>query len=324
MTAVRESCVRVGGLRVHVREVGEGAPLLLINGLGTHSAMWEPVEGAFHGLRLIEFDAPGTGRSGGTSAVVPIPALAWLATRVLDQVGVERADVLGYSMGGIVAQAMAVYAPARVRRLVLVSTTPGLGGVPGSLPAMLNVATPLRYYSPTYHDRTIGGMVGGRARTDREWVARHGRLRRRHPPSLRGYLGQLASIGAWTNLPLLNRIHHATLVVTGDDDPLVPPANSVLLARWLPQGRLLILRGEGHLLLMDEGSAALAPIRGFLTAEAPEASPAWRDARSVDDEDVRAALLAAGRSYQPWGAMSAVWRRAWPAAVRPPAAASDV
>ena len=315
--------MEVGGLRVHVREVGTGAPLLLINGLGTHSAMWEPVEGAFGGLRLIEFDAPGTGRSRGTSTVVTIPALAWLATRVLDEVGVEHADVLGYSMGGVVAQALAVYAPERVRRLVLVSTTPGLGGVPGRLPAMLNVATPLRYYSATYYDRTIGGMVGGRARTDREWVARHGRLRRRHPPSLWGYLGQLASLGAWTNLPLLHRIGQPTLVVTGDDDPLVPPANSALLARWVPHSRLVVLPGEGHLLLMDEDSAALAPIRGFLTAETPEASPAWRESGPVDDADVAAAIVAAGRSYQPWGAVSAAWRRAWPA-VRPSAAASDV
>lgn len=319
MTVSRESSVRVGGLHIHVREVGEGPPLLLINGIGTHSAMWRPVEAALPGLRLIEFDAPGTGRSSNTSTFVTIPALAWLATRVLDEVGVERADVLGYSMGGIVAQAMAIYAPSRVRRLVLVSTTPGLGGVPGSLSAMVNVATPLRYYSERYYARTIGGMVGGRARTDRDWVARHGVLRRRDPPSLRGYLGQLAGIGSWTNLPLLHRIAPPTLVVTGDDDPLVPPANSVILARRIPRARLLVLPGEGHLLLMDARSTAPEPIRGFVTADSPEASSAWREGAEVTDRDVSAALAAAGRSMQPWGALGAVMRRAWPAAARPPA-----
>lgn len=313
MTAARESTVRVGGLRVHVREVGEGAPVLLINGIGTHSAMWEPVEGAFGGLRLIEFDAPGTGRSCPTSTVVSVPALAWLATRVLDALGVERADVLGYSMGGIVAQAMAVYTPERVRRLVLVATTPGAGGVPGSFAAMLNVATPLRYYSSSYYDRTIGGMVGGRARTDAEWVARHGRLRRRNPPSVRGYLGQLASVGAWTNLPLVHRIHHPTLIVTGDDDPLVPPANSAILARRLPNARLLTVPGEGHLLLMDAASDALAPIHGFLSAESSEESRAWREARTVDEEDELDAIAATGPMLQPLGALSAVLRRVWPA-----------
>lgn len=321
MTVAKESCVRVGGMRVHVRVVGEGPPVLLINGIGTHSTMWAPVEQALTGVRLIEFDAPGTGRSRGTSTILSIPSLAWLATRVLDEVGVERADVLGYSMGGIIAQAMAVYAPGRVRRLVLVSTTPGLGGVPGTFAAMLNVATPLRYYSPTYYERTIGGMVGGRARTDREWVIRHGELRRRDPPSVRGYLGQLASVASWSNLPLLHRIPHPALVVTGDDDPLVPPANSVLLARRLPYARLLVLPGEGHLLLMDARSAALEPILGFLTAASPEVAPAWQEAERVTDQHVDAAIAMSRRSVQPWGVMSALMRRAWPPA---PAARSDV
>ena len=312
MTEVQEACVRVGGLRVHVRDVGEGPPLLLINGLGTHSAMWEPIERALTDVRLIEFDSPGTGRSRGTSGVISVPALAWLATRVLDEVGVERADVLGYSMGGVVAQAMAAYTPERVRRLVLVATTPGLGGVPGTSSAMLNIATPLRYYSQSFYARTIGDMVGGRARTDRAWVERHGRLRRRHPPTVRGYFGQLASVASWTNLPLLHRIGHPALVVTGDDDPLVPPANSVLLARRLPQGRLLVVPGEGHLLLMDADSAALAPIRGFVTAQSPQDAPAWRDAEPVGDDDVRAAIAAAGRTLQPWSAIGGLMRSAWP------------
>ena len=311
MTVAQESCVRIGGLRIHVRDVGEGAPLLLINGIGTHSAMWEPVERAFTGVRLLEFDSPGTGRSRATSAVLPVPALAWLATRVLDELGVEQADVLGYSMGGIVAQAMAVHAPQRIRRLVLVATTPGLGGVPGRLSAMLNVATPLRYYSPSYYARTIGGMVGGRARTDRAWVERHGELRRRHPPTVRGYFGQVASVASWSNLPLLHRIGHPTLVVTGDDDPLVPPANSVLIAHRLPQARLLVVPGEGHLLLMDASSAALAPILEFVTAESPHASLTWRDAERVDDDRERAALAAAGRSLQPLAIAGALMRHAW-------------
>jgi pimeloyl-ACP methyl ester carboxylesterase len=305
--------VRVGGLRVHVREVGEGTPVLLLNGIGAHSAMWAPVEAALTGVRLIEFDAPGTGRSRGTSALVTVPALAWLATLVLDELGVDRADVLGYSMGGIVAQALAIYAPDRVRRLVLVSTTPGVGGVPGTFSAMVNVATPLRYYSTTYYARTIGSMVGGRARTDTEWVAQHGELRRREPPTLRGYVGQLASAASWTNLPLLHRIHHPTLVVTGDDDPLVPPANSVLLARRLPEGRLLVLPGEGHLLLMDGHSLALPPILDFLTADVPQDALAWRDADPVGDEDVRRAIAAQGRTVLPWGVVGAFMRKAYSA-----------
>jgi pimeloyl-ACP methyl ester carboxylesterase len=312
MSRARESSVRVGGLRVHVRDVGEGTPVLLLNGIGAHSAMWAPVEAAFRGVRLIEFDAPGTGRSRGTSTLITIPALASLATHLLDELGVDRADVVGYSLGGIVAQALAIYAPERVRRLVLVSTTPGLGGVPGTFSAMLNVATPLRYYSSTYYAKTIGGMVGGRARHDSQWVARHYQLRRREPPTLLGYAGQLASAALWTSLPLLHRIPHPTLVVTGDDDPLVPPANSVLLARRLPEGRLLVVPDEGHLLLMDADSPALPPIHRFLTADVPQDAPAWRDAEPVGDEEVRRAIASESQTVQPWGVMGAFMRAAFP------------
>ncbi len=312
-TAAREHRVRVGGLRIHVREVGEGPPVLLINGLGAHAAMWQPVEQVLSGLRLIEFDAPGTGRTRSTVAPVPIPALAWLAGRVLDELGVRRADVVGYSMGGIVAQQLALHAPERIRRLVLVATTPGVGGVPGTPYAMLNVATPLRYWSRAYYAHTIGGMVGGRARTDPQWVAEHGRLRRRSPPSVWGYAGQLLSLGAWTSLPLLHRIGHPALVVTGDDDPLVPPANSYMLAHRLPCARLVLAPGEGHLLLMDPDSTALAGIRDFVCAERLEDAPVWRDGAVVDDAQVRAAIAAARSPIQPLGAMGTLMRHAWPA-----------
>jgi poly(3-hydroxyoctanoate) depolymerase len=311
----RERRLRIAGVRLHVREVGSGPPVLLVNGLGTHTAMWAPLEGALDGLRLVEFDAPGTGRSSSPPYPVSIPALAWLARRILDELGIERADVLGYSMGGLVAQQLAAAAPDRVRRLVFVATSCGVGGVPGRLGPMLNMVTPLRYWSPAFYRRTIGGMVGGRARHDLAWVERHGELRLRHPPTLRGYLGQVSSLG-WTTLPLLHRIAHPALVVTGDDDPLVPPANAMLLARRLRDARVLVAPGEGHLLLMDADSAVHAPIREFLAAGDLATAPVWQTAATVTDDDLRAAIATAARQAQPWGALSSVMRVAWPAARR--------
>src|SRR4051794_20910420 len=126
MNAAVERTIRVGGVRLHVREVGRGGPpVLLINGLGAHTAMWEHLEQALSGLHLIEFDAPGVGQSPAPPFPVTIPALAWLAKRVLEATGVNRADVLGYSMGGLVAQQLAISTPRLVRRLVLVATSCG-------------------------------------------------------------------------------------------------------------------------------------------------------------------------------------------------------
>jgi pimeloyl-ACP methyl ester carboxylesterase len=80
----------------------------------------------------------------------------------MDHLGIRRADVLGYSMGGIVAQQLAADVPERLRRLLLLATTPGRGAVQGDLKAMLNIMTPARYLSPQLYAKTIGSLVGGR------------------------------------------------------------------------------------------------------------------------------------------------------------------
>jgi pimeloyl-ACP methyl ester carboxylesterase len=235
---------------------------------------------------------------------------------VLESAGVERADVLGYSLGGIVAQQLAVRYPERVRRLVLVATSCGFGGVPGSFGPMLNIATPFRYWSKPFYSRTIGNLVGGRARWDAEWVSRHGELRQRQPPTARGYLGQVASALTYSSLPSLRHIRQPTLVVTGDDDPLMPSANAVMLAHRIPDARLLVAPGEGHLLLLDRESAIFEPVAEYLAADSLSDARAWRDADLVTGDDVRAAIAATRRQAQPWGSAGALMRTVWPADAR--------
>lgn len=310
MTVAHERSVRLDGLRIHISEVGEGPPLLLINGLGAHTEMWAFVEKALKDFKVISFDAPGAGRSVTPLLPVSIRRVARLATLVLDTVGVEQADVLGYSMGGIVAQQLAADAPQRVRRVVVAATTCGLGSVPGGPVAMLHLILPARYLSPRIYARTIGGMVGGRARHDTAWVANLAALRLRYV-SMRGYIGQMLSMAWWTGLPLLPRIPHPTLVVSGDDDPLSPLANAILIARLLPNGRLLVASGEGHLLFADANSPVIEPIREFLCAEALDEAPVWREATLVSDEDLRSAIPPAWFQAQPWGAIGALMRRRW-------------
>ena len=120
--------VDVEGIRLHVEESGDGPPLLLINGIGAHAGMWKPLREALPGPRLIAFDAPGTGRSATPPIPLSLEAIARVAEGVLDELGVEQADVLGYSFGGAVAQRLARRSPERVRRLV--SPPPRRGGAP--------------------------------------------------------------------------------------------------------------------------------------------------------------------------------------------------
>jgi pimeloyl-ACP methyl ester carboxylesterase len=316
MTSVSERDVRIAGLRVHVRETGEGPPVLLVNGMGAPVPWWSTLERSLGELRLIEFDAPGVGRSQTPWMPVPIQSAAWIARKVLDVAGVERADVLGYSLGGMIGQELALQSPGRVRRLVLAATSCGFGGVPAPMLRLLNAATPARYMSRRLYDRTAPDLFGGAARTDPDFLARHSARREADPPNKVGYLMQALSVSTWSSLPWLSRLRQPTLVVTGDDDPMMLPANSYILARRIEGARLVVAPGEGHLMLMDERSAALAPIAAFLRADRLDDEPAWRAATIVDDARLEAALRATNDASRPLRAVGAVWRRAWPSVAR--------
>lgn len=297
----------VEGLSLCVSERGEGHPLLLINGIGAHTGMWRPLERALTDVRLISFDAPGTGASETPRLPLALDALADVAEAVVDRLGYERVDVLGYSFGGLVAQRLARSAPQRVRRLVLAATTPGWGGVPGSLTTLMRMSTPLRYYWREYYESVVGELMGGRARTDQEFVRRQGALRRTRPPDPVGYAWQLAALAFDAgSLGWLHTLEPPTLVVTGDDDPVMPLANSVLLAHAIGKARLLVAPGEGHLLLVDPDSAALPAIHGFLTSDPPD----WGDAVEVTRGMVDAALGAEPPRH-PYALMSAFVRTFW-------------
>jgi pimeloyl-ACP methyl ester carboxylesterase len=252
------------GHDVYVNESGQGDPLLLITGLGGNTHMWAPLMGYFDKRRIIRFDAPGTGRSSTPTGPIPISMLADLAVSVLDDRGVEWADVLGYSYGGAIAQQLAFDHPARVRRLVLAATTCGLGGVQGHLPAMIALSTTLRYRAPSYFDRTAAITYGGR--TGRNTAIRRKMMleRHRHPPTEYGYAMQIFGCVGWSSVPFLDQIPHETLVTSGDDDPLIPVANAEYLANRIPNARLEIIERAGHLFLWDDAEHMGYRIKRFI------------------------------------------------------------
>ena len=306
---VEERVLRVRGVALHVRDVGVGPPLLLINGLGAHTAMWAPVERQLPGLRLISYDAPGVGDSPAAVPPPSIPMMVDLLPGLLDQLGLDRVDVLGYSLGGTLAQHLAYRHPERVRRLVLAATTPGRGGVLGAWKSLTHAVNPLRYYSSDYYERSIGTLAGGQAQWDEEFRQRHGADRLSKRPRPLTYYTQIAALSAWSSLPWLDRISAPTLVLTGDDDPLVPPANSFLIASRLRRARLFVAPGEGHLMLFDDNSVTHAVIREFLSAESTAQSRSWREAMLVDRAAADAAIRARGREPLPWRFVNPVLRR---------------
>lgn len=305
----RERHLTLRRTSVLVRDTGgDGPPVVLANGIGAHVGMWRPIEQALDGMRVISFDAPGTGRSQTRLTPLTMFGLARLLEELFDQLELEQADLLGYSFGGAIAQQFAMRSPKRVRRLVLAATVPGWGAVPGHMTAMLSVGTPLRYYSRTLYELSAPAVAGGRTRYDAEYVRSLWRNRAKYAPTARGYAHQVWAITMWSSFPVLSRIQVPTMILVGDDDPLVPLSNPLMMALKMPQARIVIVPEEGHFLLLDSDAKAFVPVREFLAADDLDDAEVWRTAVSPDAGQVSEQLRADGLGAPPWGIFSAVVR----------------
>jgi poly(3-hydroxyalkanoate) depolymerase len=256
-------------LRVDVRPAAGGRPpLLLINGIGASLELLQPfVDALDPGLEVIRFDAPGVGGS-------PLPRLPYrftglcrLLAHLLSALGHDEADVLGISWGGGVAQHFALSQRHRCRRLVLVATGTGSLMVPARPSVLAKMVTPQRYLDRRYLRENAAHLYGGSARSQPERVSELMHAENRVGPAL-GYVYQLVAGAGWTSLPFLPLIRQPTLILSGDDDPLIPLANARLMHSLIPRSQLHVYHG-GHLGLVTE-AAELAPVVGrFLAADVP-------------------------------------------------------
>jgi len=252
----------INGVRTRIEVRGDGPPLLLLLGIWGELSAWDPLLAELVGYRTIAFDAPGLGGTELPGYPHAMPALAQFAAGVLDAIGVRRAHLLGVSFGGLVAQQLAVLAPDRVDRLVLASTSSGVLHVPGRPTALLRLIAPWLSTGDGRFDP--GAVFGGRLRREPELLTR---LHLGPPQSLPAYLHRLSGLSGWWGLPW--SIRRPALVLTGDDDPIVPAGNSRILAACLPDARLHVVPGGGHLVLFDSPGLVAPVIDDFLSAADP-------------------------------------------------------
>jgi poly(3-hydroxyalkanoate) depolymerase len=246
-------------LRVAVRP-GDGTrtPLVLANGIGASLEVLQPlVDHLDPAIEVVRFDVPGVGGSPLPPLPYRLPGLARLLTRLLDQLGHQRVDLLGISWGGGLAQQFALSHRDRCRRLVLAATGTGALMVPGRPRVLARMVTPRRYLDPDFAERVAADLYGGTIRADptQARALLHGNTR---VGPRRGYLYQLVAAAGWTSLPVLPWIRQPTLLLAGDDDPVVPLANARIMRRLLPDAELHVYPG-GHLGLLTE-AAELAPV----------------------------------------------------------------
>jgi pimeloyl-ACP methyl ester carboxylesterase len=245
---------------------GDGAPLLLIAGLGLDgNSWWRSVPGFAEHFRVITFDYRGVGESGRARMFCSTDDLADDAAAVLDAAGLESSFVYGFSLGGMVAQRLALRHPERVSALVLGATQ---AGGPHAVPpaaATLAYLWRARFLSrAAAAEAAIPHVYGERTRRETpERIAAdlEQRGRRRLDPS--AYRGHVAAAMTHDAQSSLHAIDVPTLVVHGENDRLIPKANGERIARTIPDARLHLIPRAGHYYSTDEPSVD-GVITGFL------------------------------------------------------------
>jgi 3-oxoadipate enol-lactonase len=247
-----------GTVELHYESVGRGPAVLLISGQAmTLDAWWRTVPQLCGSFRVLTFDNRDIGRSSRWPWPYVVAQMADDALAVLDAAEVQSAHVYGISLGGMVAQELALRRPERVRTLVLGATT---GGGPE---AVLARSQPLTFFV----------RVGAMAPEEAEWAAvpyNYGlRTRREHGDRIAediakrvqnqtdtlAYLHQVAAAASHNTVGRLGSIRVPTLVVHGEEDMVMPRRNGELLAKAIPGAELKLWPGAGHLYVTDEPEA---------------------------------------------------------------------
>jgi pimeloyl-ACP methyl ester carboxylesterase len=246
--------VSAGGVDFAFRELGPrtGVPVILLTHLAAVLDNWDPrvVDGIATRRRVIAFDNRGVGASSGSTPNT-IEAMATDAVAFIRALDLEKVDLLGFSMGGMIAQVIAADEPQLVRKLILAGTGPAGGdGITNvtriahldTLRGLLTLQDPKQFL---FFTRTPGGRQAGKAFLAR---LKERTEERDKSISLRSYGAQLKAIHRWgKQQPAdLSVIRQPTLVANGESDRMVPTINSVDLAQRLPNADLVVYPDAGH------------------------------------------------------------------------------
>ncbi len=264
--------IDIAGTDLYYERRGAGAPLLLIQGLGGNSLHWGEgfLGGLEDGFELILFDHRGAGRSGPLVGEHTIAELATDAAGLLDALQIDAAHVVGISMGGMVAQELALQAPERVLTLTLGCTFPG--GPEATMTDMTVVGMLAEAVLSGDQERTL--RVGYEVMIAAEYAEQEGayelyrELAGQYPAPIPVLMAQLSAIMGHDTSQRLLEIELPTLVIHGTEDRLMDVSNGELIARLVPGARLELLEGSGHMFFWEQPERSARLVRGHAAAAA--------------------------------------------------------
>jgi len=250
------------------RWLGEGEPLVLIAGLGGKGASWQPfLDAAAQRFRVLSFDNPGAGQSPPLVGPVSIRELAQRVCQLFDGLGIEKAHVVGRSMGGMIAQELALLAPERIERLVLVSTTARpdthLQTIFGLWARMAELELP----ADLRRQSSLLWCLGSHSLTTNPQVQAYLRATR-SAGRPRDYALQAQACARHDALERLSKLRTRALIVSGTDDRLTPPRHAEELAKAIPGAELAYIPEAGHLAYLESPELFARVVLGYLKNEA--------------------------------------------------------
>src|SRR4051812_8220785 len=241
---------QVNGINLHYEVAGQGQPLLLIMGLGAPAAAWDPafVQEMTRTHKVITYDNRGTGLSDKPDVPYTIALFASDAVGLLDALDIPRAQVFGVSMGGMIAQELAIHYPQRVASLILGCTTPGGKHAVAAPPESLKALEGRAGQTPEEAAR-----AGWKLSFSEEFIRAHHAELEAHLPRVLAHVTPRFAYERHFQATLTLRVYKQlkditapTLVTTGRGDVLIPAANSEILAREIPGAELAIFDNTGH------------------------------------------------------------------------------
>lgn len=254
-------------LDIYYEIIGQGEPLVMIRGVGSNVDHWyEQVPVLSQKYQLLVFDNRGIARSSDPGRSFSTKDMAVDTIALMEAVGIKKAHILGYSMGGMIAQEMALSYPEKVKGLILVATDCGISLRVRAKPEFSRLFTEMVRLGTNEAKQAAAACLFAKQtfETRPEIIQRYAEVSLRYPASQQILSRQWAAITQHEACDRLPDITSPTLAITGSEDALIPPENAKVMADRIPVAQMISIDVGGHLFLIEQPEAFNEAVINFL------------------------------------------------------------